>query len=423
MEFSMKPMFLATALAAGLALPAMAETTIRVHYAIPTIWADAQTKLADAFMAANPDVTVVIDGPAESYEDGVQAILRDSVAGNLPDVAFVGLNLWRVLQARDLAQPLDGFIGDAAAFEAEGYTPALRSLGQFDGVQYALGTSASTLVMYVNPALVEQAGGSMEAFPTDWDGVISLAAKIDALSPTVDGIWVQRHDWRFQSLLGSFGGRPMTPDESDITFDDAAGVSAAKVMARFATEGGMKSYSVDDARQAFPAGTLGIMLESSSLLNRFIEGAGDKFDVTVKPLIVSADPASVYFPTGGSGIVMLATDPAQQEAVWRYMTFVTGAEGAKLIVENTGFAPTNAKVVNDASYLADFYAKNPDHKPGHEQIAAFAGPWYAYPGAEGVAVTDLIAAALTEVTDGGADAEASVKDLATTVRTRLGMKE
>ena len=35
----------------------------------------------------------------------------------------------------------------------------------------------------------------------------------------------------------------------------------------------------------------------------------------------------------------------------------------------------------------------------------------------------LIAAALTEVTDGGADAEASVKDLATTVRTRLGMKE
>jgi multiple sugar transport system substrate-binding protein len=277
--------------------------------------------------------------------------------------------------------------------------------------------------MYVNPALVEQAGGSIEAFPTDWDGIISLATKIDALSPTVDGIWVQRHDWRFQSLLGSFGGRPMTADESDITFDDAAGVSAAKVMARFATEGGMKSYTVDDARQAFPAGTLGIMLESSSLLNRFIEGAGDKFDVTVKPLIVSADPASVYFPTGGSAILMLATDPAQQDAVWRYMTFVTGAEGAKLIVENTGFAPTNAKVVNDASYLADFYAKNPDHKPGHEQIAAFAGPWYAYPGAEGVAVTDLIAAALTEVTDGGADAEAAVKDLATTVRDRLGMKK
>lgn len=417
----MKQMILATALATSLALPATADTTIRVHYAIPTIWADAQTKLADAFMAANPDVKVVIDGPAESYEDGVQRILRESVAGTLPDVAYVGLNLWRVLQARELAQPLDGFIGDAAAFEAEGYTPALRSLGQFDGVQYALGTSASTLVMYVNPTLVEQAGGSMEAFPADWDGITALAAKIDALSPTIDGIWLQRHDWRFQSLLGSFGGRPMTPDETNITFDDAAGIAAANLMARFATEGGMKSYGTDDARQAFPAGTLGIMLESSSLLNRFIEGAGDKFDVTVKPLPISADPSSVYFPTGGSGIVMLATDPAQQAAVWRYMQFVTGAEGAKIIVENTGFAPTNAKVIEDATYLADFYAKNPDHKPAHAQIASYAGPWYAFPGEEGVAVTDLIAAALTEVTDSGADPEATVKELAEAVRTRLGM--
>ncbi len=417
----MKQILLATALAAGLALPSTAETTIRVHYAIPTIWVDAQTKLADAFMAANPDVKVVIDGPAESYEDGVQRILRESVAGTLPDVAFVGLNLWRVLQARELAQPLDGFIGDAVAFEAEGYTPALRSLGQFGGVQYALGTSASTLVIYANPALVEQAGGSMEAFPTDWDGIIALAAKINALSPTIDGIWLQRHDWRFQSLLGSYGGRPMTADETDITFDDAAGIAAANLMARFASEGGMKSYGTDDARQAFPAGTLGIMLESSSLLNRFIEGAGDKFDVTVKPLPISADPAAVYFPTGGSGIVMLATDPAQQAATWRYMLFVTGAEGAKIIVENTGFAPTNAKVIADESYLADFYAKNPDHKPAHAQIAAYAGPWYAFPGAEGVAVTDLIAAALTEITDGGGNPERTVKDLAVTVRARLGM--
>ncbi len=417
----MKPIILATALAFGLALPAAAETTIRVHYAIPTIWADAQTKLADAFMAANPDVKVTLDGPAETYEDGVQSILRDSVAGNLPDVAYVGLNLWRVLQARDLAQPLDALIGDAAAFEAEGFTPALRSLGQFDGVQYALGTSASTLVVYVNPALVEQAGGSMDTFPTDWEGIVELAAKIDALSPTVDGIWVQRHDWRFQSLLGSYGGRPMTADESDITFDDAAGMAAAQLMARFAAEGGMKSYSVDDARQAFPAGTLGIMLESSSLLNRFIEGAGDKFDVTVKPLPISAEPASVYFPTGGSGIVLLATDPAQQAAAWRYMQFVTGAEGAKIIVENTGFAPTNARVIADASYLADFYAQNPDHTVAHAQIADYAGPWYAFPGDEGVAVTDLIAAALTEITDAGADPTTTVEALANTVRTRLGM--
>jgi multiple sugar transport system substrate-binding protein len=423
METVMKRLLLSSVLGLALATAAYAqETSVRVHYAIPTIWADTQTALAEAFMAENPDVEIVIDGAAEGYEDGVQRLLRESIAGTAPDVAYVGLNLWRVLQDRGLAQPLDEFIGDEAEFEAMGYTPALRSLGQFNGTQYALGTSASTLVIYVNPDLVEQAGGSMDDFPTDFDGIIELAARIDALSPTIDGIWTERHDWRFQSLLGAYGGRPMTPDESDIAFDDEAGIAAATLFQRFAQEGGMKSYDVNDARQAFPAGTLGIMLESSSLLTRFLEGADGRFEVVVKPLPIMAEPEDVYFPTGGSALVMITDDPARQAAAWRYMLFATGPQGAKIIVEKTGYAPTNALVVEDDAYLADFYDANPMHRPAHQQIARFAGPWYAFPGAEGVAVTDLIAAALVEVSDGGADPEATVKELAETLRVRLDMK-
>lgn len=416
----MKRMLLSATLALTATAVAAQETTIRVHYAIPTIWADAQARIAEAFMAENPDIRVVIDGPAENYEQGVQRLLREAVAGTLPDVAYVGLNLWRVLQARDLAQPLEPFMGDREAFEAEGFRAAVR-LGEFDGTVYALGASASTLVIYVNPDLVEQAGGSMDAFPADWDGIIELAAAIDALSPTIDGIWLQRHDWRFQSLLGSHGGRPMTPDESDITFDDEAGIAAATLFHRFSAEAGMRSYDENQARQSFPAGTLGIMLESSSLLNRFLQGADGRFDMVVKPIPISADPDTVYFPTGGSGIVMLATDPAQQAAVWRYMTFATGPEGARIIVENTGFAPTNARVIEDEQYLAAFYEANPLALPAHAQVARFAGPWYAFPGPEGVAVTDLIAAAMVDVSDGGADPAETVRSLADTLRRRLGM--
>ena len=178
---------------------------------------------------------------------------------------------------------------------------------------------------------------------------------------------------------------------------------------------------MDSARQAFPAGTLGIMIESSSLLTRFLEGAAGRFDVVVKPLPIMADPEDVYFPTGGSALVMLTDDEEKQEAAWRYMLFATGPEGAKIIVENTGFAPTNALVVEDEAYLADFYEANPMHRPAHEQVARFAGPWYAFPGAEGVAVTDLIAAALVEVSDGGADPEATIRELADTMRARLDM--
>ncbi|MBF9052441.1 extracellular solute-binding protein [Roseobacter sp. HKCCD9010] len=407
-------------LSAGLALTASmaaAQTEIRVHYAIPTIWADTQEQLAEAFMAAHPDITIVMDGPAESYAEGVQRLLRENVAGTAPDVAYVGLNRWRILEDRGVIYPLDDFLPEDT--EAAGYTDALLSLGQFEGAQHALATSASTMVLYVNPDLVEQAGGSMEDFPTDFDGIIELAAEIDALGDNIEGVWIGRHDWRFQSLLGSHGGRPLNADETDITFDSEAGLMAASLYNRFMTEGGMPSWGQDDARQAFPAGTLGMFFESSSLLKRFEEGSAGNFELVVRPTPVVAEE-NVYFPTGGSAIVVMTDDPERQAAAWEYLAFVTGPEGQRIIVENTGYAPANKIVLDDASYLGAYYEANPNALVGHTQVADHAGPWYAFPGAEGVAVTDLIGAALVELSE-GADVEATVSELANTVRAQLGM--
>ncbi len=413
-----KSMILSFGIAALTATAALAETEIRLHYAIPTIWSETQEKLADAFMAKNPDIKVSIDGPAESYADGVQRLLREAVSGTAPDVAYVGLNRWRILEDRGLTKPLDRFLPEDKL--AAGYTPALLSLGSFKNTQHALATSASTMVLYVNPDLVRKAGGSMDNFPTDFDGIIKLAAKIDALGDNIEGIWIDRHDWRFQSLLGAHGGRPLNEEETDITFDSEAGLTAAGLYRRFATEGGMSTMTQNDARQAFPAGTLGMFFESSSLLKRFEEGAAGKFDVTVLGTPVVAKE-NVYFPTGGSAIVMLTDDKEKQKAAWKYIAFVTGPEGQKIIVENTGYAPANKIVLDDAKYLGAYYEKNANAKVAHAQVAAHAGPWYAYPGTEGVAVTDLIAAALVELTE-GADVNKTVTDLAETLRMQLGMK-
>jgi multiple sugar transport system substrate-binding protein len=414
----MKTLLTASALALA-AASATAQTEIRVHYAIPTIWADTQAALEQAFEAQHPDIDIVIDGPAESYAEGVQRLLRESVAGTLPDVAWVGLNRWRILEARGLTQPLDPFLPDDP--EAAGYTGALLSLGRYQDTQHALGTSASTLVMYVNPDLVEQAGYSMDDFPTDYDGIIALAAAIDDLGGTIDGIWIDRHDWRFQSLLGGYGGRPMTEDESDITFDAEAGKQAAALYARFDIRRGRHEKLYRRPGAAGLSGrTLGIMMDSSSLLKRFTEAAGDSFAVTVVRLPVP-EPETAYFPTGGSGIVMLTDDPEKAQAAWEYISFVTGPEGQKIIVENTGYAPTNALLLEDESYLGAYYDANPNARTAHQQVAEFAGPWYAYPGAEGVAVTDLIAAALVEIAEGDVEPGPRIEALADTLRDRLDM--
>ncbi|WP_375592753.1 extracellular solute-binding protein [Algihabitans albus] len=414
----------ATAVSLTLTAPAAAEQIeLRVHYALPQLFNDIQEGIAAGFMAENPDVKIVFDAPAEEYEQGVQRLLRESIAGTLPDIAYVGLNRWRVLQEREIAVPLNAFMGSADELAAQGYTPALLSLGRLGDTQYAMAVSASTPVMYVNSDLVAQAGGSMEAFPSDWDGLIELGSRINALGGDIDGLYYHfwGSDWMWQALLGSHGGRPLTEDEGDIAIDSAAGMAAAELLARFRAEADMPSYDRAAAQQAFAAGKLGIYFDSSSFLARVEEAVGDRFPVRLVEYPITAEASEVYLPTGGSGIAILTDDPARQEAAWRYITWATGPKGATVVVENSGYAPTNAIVVEDESYLGEFYAANPNAKVAHAQLAKYAGPWYAFPGAGGVKVTDTIMKGLRDVIDQTAAPDVKLNEVAAQVRSQLDM--
>ena len=224
-------------------------------------------------------------------------------------------------------------------------------------------------------------------------------------------------------MLGSYGGRPMNEDESNITFDSEAGINAARLYSRLGKEAGMKTYGGKAARQAFAAGTLGIYIDSSSYLTRVVAGAGDRFKVTLLPLVVAAkDKSTVYFPHRRLGHRHVdARMPRSRRRRGGTSSSPPVPEGAKIVVENTGYAPTNELVLKDKSYLGEFYARNENSRRAHAQVAAYSGPWYAYPGAEGVAVTDLIGAALVDVIE-GADPEDRIKKLAAEVRAKLKMK-
>lgn len=105
----------------------------------------------------------------------------------------------------------------------------------------------------------------------------------------------------------------------------------------------------------------------------------------------------------------LVEEAARQEAARAHIAFVTGPDGAEIVVENTGYAPIDALVLENETCLGAFHEENENTR----QVADPAWPGFAHAVAEGVAVTELIAAGLVEVTDGA--------DRAETVRDRLGM--
>lgn len=78
-------------------------------------------------------------------------------------------------------------------------------------------------------------------------------------------------------------------------------------------------------------------------------------------------------------------------------------------------------VLQDNNYLGQFCADHPNVKIGHEQAATYSDAWRSFPDHHGVVDSDLITAAMTEISD-EADAEAKLGELAQSTRICPSMK-
>lgn len=363
------------------------QTTLRVSYA-PASLKGLYEALARRFMDTRPDIKVVLDTPAIDYEDLVQQTLRQSITKQMPDVSHQGLNQIRPLVNRRIALPLDGFIAGDPTWKTIGVPDAMASLTSYDGKTYGLPLGISVPVLFYNADLVKKAGGDPNSLPDDWDGVIELGKKIGALGAGTSGFYVEytNNGWSFQTLVGSFGGRMMSEDERKIEFDGAAGLQVLQLLRRFGSEG-QPAFGTDQARQAFRAGTLGIIFTSSSALNGYQQSAAGKFELKVAPFPVSS--ANARLPAGGNGIVMLTDDPEKQKAAWEYIKFVVGPVGQNVMVQTTGYAPVNIAAVNDADGLGKFFEEHPKHRIANQRIPMMTG-WYSFPGENNSKIIKII---------------------------------
>ncbi|MEY9676963.1 extracellular solute-binding protein [Bradyrhizobium elkanii] len=370
---------MATAAAATPVLRARAhqQATIRVCYA-PASLRGLYEALARRFMEARPDIKVVLDSPAVDYDGLVQQTLRQNITKQLPDISHQGLNQIRPLADRGIAVPLDRFIAGDPVWNTIGVPQEVTSFASYGGKTCALPFAISVPVLFYNMDLVKKAGGDPDNLPDDWNGVIALGRKINALGEGTGGLYVEytNNGWSFQTLVGAFGGRMMSEDETRITFDGPAGLQALQLLQRLGKEG-QPGFERDQARQAFRAGKLGILFGASSALNGYQQSAAGNFRLKVGSLPVSS--ASDRLPAAGNGIVMLTDDPDRQKACWDYIKFAVGTAGQTIMVEATGYVPVNLAAISNPAGLGKFFDAHPEHRIASQRIAMMTG-WFAFPG-------------------------------------------
>ncbi len=400
------------ALAGCFAAATAGAIDIQVQYPAPGLFKAPIEQIVADFSKAQPDIKVTLLGPQQNYEEILQHNLRASITNTLPDVAVHGMNRQRILAERGIAQPIDDLIRNDPSFAKLGITGRSLSVGQVQGRQYGVAFAISTPVIYYNPDLVKRAGGDPDSFPKDWDGVIALAKKIDALDPSIKGAffsWQITGNWMWQALTFSHGGTMLTADEKKVAFDGTAGQRAIDVLSRLVYEANMPNTTFQAAAPDFIAGRLGMISDSSAQIGRFDRDVGKAFAVRVARFPMSAPNGRL--PTGGAAMMLLTKDPAKQKAAWEFIKFATGPQGATIIVKATGYAPATDLPAKDAALLGDFYKDHPNHRTALSQLDSVTA-WYAFPGDNGIKITDVIKDHLQTVVDKSAKADAVLKKMA-----------
>jgi multiple sugar transport system substrate-binding protein len=377
-------------LAAFAARPAQAEVTLDVLYTTPGTFNALQQELAKRFTEAHPDIKVKFRNPAAEYEEGAQQILRDQITGHLPDVAFNGINQIGLFVDRGLGASLDALVAADGGLDKLSYYSTLAALGRWKGKLYGLPFAVSTPVLYVNVDLLKKAGLDPAALPNTWPELVAAGQKIQASAGApVTGLyyqWEQTGNWLLQSLVTSRGGRMLKADGCTVAFDDDAGMWALATLESFG-KSGMPNFGISQARQSFVAGTVGILVDSTSYVAAADRQIGHRFDFRTVVFPLSAPEGRL--PAGGNVAMVFAKDPERQKAAWEYVKFATGPIGQTLMVNYTGYMPGNEIAVKSPELLGPFYAKNPNHMASIRQLPLLTD-WVSFPGSNSLKIIEVI---------------------------------
>lgn len=380
--------FLTTAMVFGLmTAPAMAEEKIVVEFGYPYshLFDVTYEKILPKFYAENPGIEIKFRATYESYEDGTNTILREAVAGTLPDVTMQGLNRQAILVEKGIARSLEPFIAKEADFEKDGYHKAMLDLGTFNEGVYGLPFSVSLPVGYYNMDVLR--AGGVDKLPETWEEVINACRTMQAKgvkNPVFWG-WNITGNWFLQALMWT--QEKPTVEGTKVSLDSPEALNSLNTMKSIFRGCEMQNLEWKSALSSFSAGEIGMMFWSTSALGAVERAKGD-FELKTGPFPgISGTPKGL--PAGGNSAMLVSTseDPAELDAAWKWLKFITSGEGAADVARTTGYMPPN-KAANEI-ILADFYQQNPNKKTAVDQLPLLR-EWQAYPGDNGLAITQVI---------------------------------
>jgi len=321
-------------------------TTIRylTFSAAPDHLADLDAMIT-GFETDNPDVKVDVETlPFDEYF----SVLRTQIAGNdAPDAFEVNYENFVSFATAGTLADLSSHASDIAG---SGYYQKAADAFALDGTPFALPESYSTVVLFYNKDLFDQAG---IAYPTDswkWADESAAAAKIAALGDNTWGFFGGIQFWEFYKTAAQNGCNFFT--DGNVTIDEPQCVEALQFMLDYVNSGSQPTNAemsgVSDG-DMFLKGELGMITTGIWMFDSFAD-ATFPWDIVVEPGNTSG--GSHFFANG----VAVSAASSKQDAAYRWLQYLTSSPAAAQIrVDAAWELPT----LTDQSLYASYLSQEP----------------------------------------------------------------
>ena len=182
------------------------------------------------------------------WEDFYQKVPAAVQAGKGPDVAIMHVDQIAMAAAHRVLLPLDELAAELGLREAD-FAPDVWRAGVYREARYGIPLDMHPLALYVNKAVLADAGLDPERPPADRAAFEAALAELKGKG--VAGNWVSPFlftgGFMFQSLLWQFGGDLTDEDGTAAAWDSDAGVEAMTYLTELIDRGYSPSNIAQDA--------------------------------------------------------------------------------------------------------------------------------------------------------------------------------
>ncbi|WP_317855598.1 ABC transporter substrate-binding protein [Chakrabartyella piscis] len=349
------------------------------------------------------DEIVVKEKYIGEYQSIMQNLQADAAVGTSPDLVQIGWsykeyfgNNFAYTDPNELfaeygTEETKNFIDDTYAESVQAL--AVLDSGEMLGMPYGM----SIPMLFLNTDIFAEAGIAVEDLVTWWD--VDAAARTIAENTDKYGLYIgeSNYVWEMQQLIESNGARYITDGICSIYSPES--VEAMELYAGLVHDGSALHVVIEEGRQAYLAGEVGIYMDSVAYTN-ITTTTTDFTEIMVAP---GWEDEELQLPIGGNFLAVTSSTDEKKAATAEFLTWMLDAENMLQWNGVTGYIPPIKSAVG-----SEFMAENPVIQMAYDNLDS-AVPWAAFPGNNGLQAEQILIAMRDEILSSGTPSEEAMK--------------